>query len=364
MREDFVAAIRALDRVLLSGFYVVPLYYPPAQWVARWTRVDHPRANLAVRLFAGNLVDKRMILDSAYQSTDAERATLDDLFRRAGVRRHDAVALIDPPNRERFTDGAPRKLTYAQADRAISAIAARLRGLGLPTDAVVALQLPNTVESVLALLGVIARRHDRRAVAAALAPARCDGGAARHRRQGDPHLRAPGLSGAGRDRHAGGGRACFRSAMSALSATTLPDGVVAARRRVHGGRPELPAPSARRGDPAAHVAAVTFDVSAAGIVPLARNHRQLIAGGLAATAEAGLDAGRGHPLDHSAGSFAGIALTLVPWLLGGGTLALHHGFDADCFAEQARANRTTPWCCRARRWRRWPRPAFSMWQSR
>jgi peptide/nickel transport system substrate-binding protein len=41
-REDFVAATRALDRVLLSGFYVIPLYYPPAQWVARWKRVEHP----------------------------------------------------------------------------------------------------------------------------------------------------------------------------------------------------------------------------------------------------------------------------------------------------------------------------------
>jgi peptide/nickel transport system substrate-binding protein len=41
-RESFVAATRALDRVLLSGFYVVPLYFPPVQWVARWTRIAHP----------------------------------------------------------------------------------------------------------------------------------------------------------------------------------------------------------------------------------------------------------------------------------------------------------------------------------
>jgi peptide/nickel transport system substrate-binding protein len=41
-REDFVAATRALDRVLLSGFYVVPLYFPPTQWVARRTRIEHP----------------------------------------------------------------------------------------------------------------------------------------------------------------------------------------------------------------------------------------------------------------------------------------------------------------------------------
>ncbi len=40
--SDFVAAVRALDRVLLSGFYVVPLYHLPVQWVARWTKIKHP----------------------------------------------------------------------------------------------------------------------------------------------------------------------------------------------------------------------------------------------------------------------------------------------------------------------------------
>lgn len=42
-RDDFVAATRALDRVLLSGFYVIPLYYPPVQWIARWTKIEHPK---------------------------------------------------------------------------------------------------------------------------------------------------------------------------------------------------------------------------------------------------------------------------------------------------------------------------------
>ena len=41
-RGDFVAAVRALDRVLISGFYVIPLFYLPAQWVARWTTVARP----------------------------------------------------------------------------------------------------------------------------------------------------------------------------------------------------------------------------------------------------------------------------------------------------------------------------------
>jgi peptide/nickel transport system substrate-binding protein len=41
-REEFIAATRALDRVLMSGFYVVPLYHLPAQWVARWATISHP----------------------------------------------------------------------------------------------------------------------------------------------------------------------------------------------------------------------------------------------------------------------------------------------------------------------------------
>jgi peptide/nickel transport system substrate-binding protein len=41
-RPDFVAAVRALDRLLISGSYVVPLFYLPEQWVARWNTIRHP----------------------------------------------------------------------------------------------------------------------------------------------------------------------------------------------------------------------------------------------------------------------------------------------------------------------------------
>ena len=81
--------------------------------------------------------------------------TIDQIFRRAAALRPDAVAISDPLDREAFTDGAPRRLTFAEADRIVSAIAARLRKLGLQTDAVVGIQLPNTLECVLTILGVI-----------------------------------------------------------------------------------------------------------------------------------------------------------------------------------------------------------------
>ncbi len=40
--EDFVSAVRALDRVLISGDYVIPLFHLPAQWVAYWNQIERP----------------------------------------------------------------------------------------------------------------------------------------------------------------------------------------------------------------------------------------------------------------------------------------------------------------------------------
>ena len=40
--EDFVAAVRAYDRVLLSGAYIVPLFHTDAQWIAYWSRLARP----------------------------------------------------------------------------------------------------------------------------------------------------------------------------------------------------------------------------------------------------------------------------------------------------------------------------------
>jgi peptide/nickel transport system substrate-binding protein len=41
-REAFETAVRAFDRVLMSGAYVVPLYHQPDKWVARWKQIRRP----------------------------------------------------------------------------------------------------------------------------------------------------------------------------------------------------------------------------------------------------------------------------------------------------------------------------------
>jgi peptide/nickel transport system substrate-binding protein len=42
-RNDFVSSTRSLDRVLLSGNYVIPLYHIPKQWLAIWSHLKHPQ---------------------------------------------------------------------------------------------------------------------------------------------------------------------------------------------------------------------------------------------------------------------------------------------------------------------------------
>ena len=75
----------------------------------------------------------------------------------------------------------------------------------------------------------------------------------------------------------------------------LPDGVIpfdasAGRPAPASRRPEIP----RDGDRASHIAMVTFDVTPEGIVAVARNHAEVIAGGLAAVLEGGIEADACH----------------------------------------------------------------------
>ena len=42
-KEDFVAAARALDRLIISGFYIVPLFYAPEQWIAYSAKLGAPQ---------------------------------------------------------------------------------------------------------------------------------------------------------------------------------------------------------------------------------------------------------------------------------------------------------------------------------
>ena len=261
-------------------------------------------------------------------------ATLDGLFRRAGVRNSDRLALVDPPDRARVTDGAPQRLTFSEADRAISALAARLRTLGLPTDTVVALQLANTVESVIALLAVL-----RAGLIAAPLPLlwRSQEMIAALGQIGAKAIITTSRIGSARPAEVAVevAAALFPIRHVCAFGNDLPDGVVALDEVVRGG--DFIHMPARLGQAAAHIAAITFDVTPNGLVAVARNHTELIAGGMAPFLEAGMTPDSVVLSAVPPASFAGLALTVVPWLLAGGTLHLHHPFAAEAFAAQCSA---------------------------
>ena len=68
--------------------------------------------------------------------------------------RPDRIRLVDPAHREAITDGAPRRLTWAEVDVEVGALARALFRAGVRADDVVGIQLPNGVELAMAYLAV------------------------------------------------------------------------------------------------------------------------------------------------------------------------------------------------------------------
>ncbi len=327
-RPDFVAAVRALDRVLISGSYVVPLFYLPEPMGGALGLYCASDADLAVRLSAGNLVAQAaagaaMIPGDPTTTITPQhgsRISIDELFRRVAERRPDAIALADAPNRELFTDGPPRRLTFAEADRMVSAIAGRLCRMGLPIDTVVGVQLPNIVENVLTILGVL--RAGMIAAPMPLLWRSADAVTAMAR------VGAKALITCGR---VGGFEHCrlaTRVAADVFSiryvcgfGDNLSDGVVPLHDLFTAEKLDPIPLLDRNGHAAAHLAVINFESGEDGPVPVARRHLELLAGGMCVLSE-GRFQPHGSMLSTIApASFAGISLTLVPWLLTGGTLA-------------------------------------------
>lgn len=271
-----------------------------------------------------------MILGGINKRPSSGETTLDDLFRRAAERRPDALALSDPDDRGDICGSAPRKLRYADVDRAASRLAFYLRELGLPADSVIAVQLPNIVENVIALLGIM-----RAGMIAAPLPLLW--------RQAEA-VAALGKVGAkailtcDRAGSVNHGELAMQIAAETFAirflcgfGSHLPDGIVPLDPILDpAGDTDLANSGQtfqRNERPADHVALVTFDITPTGLVPVARNHHELIAGGLAIMSQARMERDARIVCALTLSSFTGIACSIVPWLLLGGTLTLHHPFN-------------------------------------
>src|SRR5271170_5751183 len=227
-----------------------------------------PGTYVALRLPSGDLVvsaqtDAAMILGdpataAVQPAREAKPITIEEVFHRHAQRRPDALALADAANRETFTDGAPRRLTYAEADRMVTAIAGRLRLMGLPTDAIVGIQLPNIVENILVTLGVL--RAGMIAASLPLLSRRTDAVAALARIGAKALFTCSRVGTFNHGQHATAVAADVFSIRYVCGfGNNLPDGVVSFDDLFTAEKldPIVPEDGERQGDATAHVAAVT-----------------------------------------------------------------------------------------------------------
>ena len=255
--------------------------------------------------------------------------TLDTLFQRILARKPETLALADPENKQRITGQPPKRLTYAEADRAISALAAHFVDSGLPAHSVIAVQLPNTVEFALTVLAA-----HRAGLVVAVFPLlwrQAELVGALNRTSARAIVTTTKIDGVS---HAD---LAMNAAAEAFSirhvfgfGSDLPEGMASLDQAL-----EQPSQTVRPVIQDGRKAAIiSFDVTADGFRAVPRTHLSLIAGGLALSLESDMQQGAVVMSAFAPSSFAGLASSVVVWLLSGGTLVLHHPFDAEVLEQQ------------------------------
>lgn len=257
--------------------------------------------------------------------------TAEGLLRRRARQKPEAVALIDPRNREALGLGRPRSLSYGEADGAVDALSAYFIDIGLAPGDRIAVQLPNLVEHALVLLAAlragltvvalpmlwrgaeIAKVCEDAAPLALIGVASCDGKARAEElcRIAARELAVRFVLGVG---------------------DGLPDGVAPLDEVIETGRRGMHAPTSRAGS---EPALVTFTARAGEpLLPVSRTEDELLAQGAMTVMALGLDRGdvilNPYPLTGQ----AGLSLGLAPWLIAGAALVLHQPFDYAAFVSQ------------------------------
>jgi mycobactin salicyl-AMP ligase len=257
--------------------------------------------------------------------------TAERLLRRRARQKPDAVALVDPPNRDLLGLTRSRTLSYSDADKVVDALAGFFLELGLnPGDRVV-VQLPNFIEAPLTLLGawrtgltvaavpMLWRAHEIARACDAVEPKALIGvaqfaddlPAERLRDIAATRLSVRFVLGFGRDLPDG-----VASLDAAMGTGRYADDVIAPCLR---SRPSLITFTARASEP---------------LVPLFRHEDEILAQGTMAVLSLSLDRSDVILNAYPCTGPIGLGLGLAPWLIGGAALVQHHPFDYGMFVQQ------------------------------
>lgn len=273
------------------------------------------------------------------QKSDAPR-TADALLSRAARLAPEALAFADPPNRQAFGLRSGGRVTYQQADAAADAIAAQLSAHALKRGDVIALQVPNIVEGILLVAGAwragltavplpmmwrLDELHHALAQinpAAVAIAARFAGTdhAALMCEAASRHVDIRYIFGLGDELHDG---------VTPISDWFAADPAVASgptdRVPVQGSEPAL----------------MTWAAGAEGTYPVPRSHQELMALGEMAVRQLGISKHDVVLSTYPLTTISSIGGVLMPALLAGAPVIMHHPFDYDVFTAQLREHAVT-----------------------
>lgn len=289
------------------------------------------------------ILSERSAIDRHCASGIWGDATLMDLFEGWATRQPEKLALADPPNRSEITDGPPHRMTYAQLAATIRNLTYVFRSLQLENGDVIAFQLPNTVEQVIVILAAVEcglivsplpllwREHEFRTALPLIGP--------------KVLLTSSNIS--DRDHAelmctAAAENLTIRAVLS--FGAEVPDGVVGldaifTDADIAEELGEIPDNLPSDANDVATVCWVGDD--ALKPCPVPRSHNQWIAAGMMNLLECDIDGNSIILSPYPMTGIVPIGALLVPWLLSGATLCLHHPFDLPVFAQQLRSETVT-----------------------
>lgn len=280
------------------------------------------------------------------------RVTLDQIVTRNAETRPDRLALADFADRADWTGGPAERLTWAELDVRVEALAAFFAAVGLLPDTVIVLQMPPTVDAVVTLLAAsraglivaplpLAAREAEAAELCGLLGARAVVTVARSEDEAHgERLRDVAAE-------------LFQIRFVFGAGGDLPDGLVDLRQVFDEAAALGRAPHVtRKGNPADHAATVAIaapagvedgeaTAEAARRLPLPRSHNHWIATGLMTLLEAGIGAESVIVSPFAFSGAIGFGVALVPWLVAGATLVIGLPRAGDTLAKEAERHDAT-----------------------
>lgn len=260
--------------------------------------------------------------------------SIDDIFRRTVVAKPAADALFDPADKARVSGLPPLRMSFEAADRAISRLTAHFIESGLSAGATIAVQLPNTIEAMLVPLAAM-----RAGLVVALIPLlwrQSELNDALNRISARSLITMSKINGVDHcDLAMNAAAAAFSIRHVGAFGDDIPDGVSPLSEVMgrSGSDQPLPPQDPRR------PCLITFDVAADGLRVVPRTQLQLIAGGLSVFLGAALAPSPRLMSAVMPSSFAGLCMSLMPWLLCGDSLSLHHPLEPETLVSQMASDR-------------------------